>query len=238
MLQLATKFKPDADEPFEIAVAAGMHCAELWTGPDVLEQWEAVVERARRFDLRYALHFPTKRTLTERHFRAFVELYRALDCRAAVIHQLEWDKYAAEVLKLAPDLVLAVENSFLTRDEFRGWETGHKNLTLDAEHVWLLTLGGAAIADVLEYIRAFLARNGSKVRHVHLPGYYFGLEEHRPMYCSRDFVLPVLSLLDDVGFNGFVVSEIDVPYQNVNDIRMDVLLFDTWRTSRSAARRG
>lgn len=238
MLHLATKFKPDSDAAFQTAIDGGMRCAELWTGPDVLDDWVNVAARAKHFGLRYVLHFPTKRTLTDDHLRNFVALYRALDCQAAVIHQLELDRYGEQTLAIDPDICLAVENSFLTRDEFGGWETGRRYLTLDAEHVWLLTLGGATLTDVLDYIEAFLKRSVGKLRHVHMPGYYFGFAEHRPMYCSRDFVLPVLSLLDDAGYDGLVVSEIDVPYQNVNDIRMDVLLFDTWQKSRSAARRG
>lgn len=232
MLHLATKLKPDADEPFRIAVEAGFACAELWTGPDILDRWEEVAARTKRFNLRYALHFPTRRDLTDVHLRQFVELYKAVGAHVAVIHRLEMQRYGAAVLDLDGGLQLAVENGLFTRDEFDDWQERNRNLTLDAEHVWMLTLGGATLGDVLHYLTEFVTRRVGKIKHVHLPGYYAGLDEHRPMYCSRDFVFPVLSLLERAGYDGFVVSEVDVVYQTPNDLRMDVLLFDTWRKSR------
>ena len=42
-------------------------------------------------------------------------------------------------------------------------------------------------------------------------------------------VLPVLSLLAEAGFDGLVVSEADPEYQNAQELRMDVLLFEAWR---------
>jgi hypothetical protein len=32
-----------------------------------------------------------------------------------------------------------------------------------------------------------------------------------------------------VAFEGLIVSEANPEYQNANELRMDVLLFDTWR---------
>jgi hypothetical protein len=69
-----------------------------------------------------------------------------------------------------------------------------------------------------------------------MPGYWPGLEEHRPMYCARDMVFPVLSLLAEVDFEGLVVSEVSPEYQNAHELRMDVLLFDAWRERYEKAR--
>jgi hypothetical protein len=49
------------------------------------------------------------------------------------------------------------------------------------------------------------------------------------MYCSREMVLPVLSLLADHRFNGLIVSEVNARFQNFHELRMDVLLFERWR---------
>lgn len=46
-------------------------------------------------------------------------------------------------------------------------------------------------------------------------------------------IFPVLSLLADAGFEGLVVSEVNPEYQNANELRMDVLLFDTWRSQHA-----
>ena len=233
MLQLATKFKPDADEPFQIAVDAGLRAAELWTGPDVLDDWEATAARARKFDLRYALHFPTRRNLTERQLDAVVGLYGALGCRSMTIHQLEYDRYSPDVAHRSAEVCLAVENSHLAPEQLQTWADRNRNLTLDAEHVWYLTYPQATLGEAIDACRELLARHAAKVRHVHLPGYLTGGDEHRPMYCSRDFVFAVLSLRDDGGYEGLGVSEVDVAYQTANDLRMDALLFDTWTKTRS-----
>ena len=78
-------------------------------------------------------------------------------------------------------------------------------------------------------VRRFLERHRTKLRHVHLPGYLPGYDEHRPQYCSRDMVLGVLSLLSEFEFEGLVVSEVDIAFQKAIDLRMDTLLFDRWR---------
>jgi hypothetical protein len=78
-------------------------------------------------------------------------------------------------------------------------------------------------------VRTFLDRFAGKLRHVHLPGYWPGLAEHRPMYCAREMVFSVLSLLAEVGFEGLVVSEVNPEFQNAAELRMDVLLFGVWQ---------
>jgi sugar phosphate isomerase/epimerase len=225
-MQLATKFKPDADAPFQTALAAGLRCAELWTGPDVLDNWQAVVERARRFDLRYALHFPNRRDLTDAHLQNFVELYRALGCRSATIHQLEFDRYGATMQQSADDVCLAVENSHLDVPGFHRWAEANRYLTFDVEHVWFLTLPESHLDAVLEFIVDFLEKHAAKIRHVHMPGYTPGMPDHRPMHTSRMFVTRALTLLRHFGYDGFVVSEVDVQYQNIDDLQKDRVLFE------------
>lgn len=232
---LATKFKPDADAPFQTALDAGLRAAELWTGPDVLDEWRAVAERCARFDLRYRLHFPTKRTLTDDHLRAFVELARAVDSRVAVIHRLEMGKYGAAVQALDPQLELAVENGHLVPPDFAEWAAAYPYLTFDAEHLWLFTHPGITLPQAVDTAASFLKRNHAKLRHVHLPGYCGTQDEHRPMHCSPEYVRAILSLLDGVGYAGFVVSEVDLPYQNGDDLRRDAELFTAWQRDRRAA---
>jgi hypothetical protein len=36
-------------------------------------------------------------------------------------------------------------------------------------------------------------------------------------------------MLEQAQFEGLVVSEVEVAYQNPEELRMDVLLFDAWR---------
>ncbi|MBI2481182.1 MAG: hypothetical protein HYV60_21850, partial [Planctomycetia bacterium] len=81
-------------------------------------------------------------------------------------------------------------------------------------------------------VHDFLSRFRDKLVHVHLPGYAPGGDEHRPMYCCREMVLPVLTLLADYEFDGLIVSEVNPQFQNVHELQMDVLLFERWQQLR------
>lgn len=236
MLELATKFKPDGEEPFRTAVAAGYRCAELWTGPDVLSDVAKVVALCRSFPLRYALHFPTRRDLTPRQLEAVVELYRALDCRSLTIHQLEHDHYAAELLSRDAGLVLAVENGDLSATEIQAWAELNRYLTLDAEHAWMFSHEGASREEAVDAVSSLLAVHGAKLRHVHLPGNSGGPDEHRPMHEGWDYVRAVLDRLADVGYSGFVVSEVEQSFQTLEHLAKDRALFDAWLDERSRLR--
>jgi len=227
MLNLATKFAP-VQRSFELAVEAGFHCAELWTDAAILANWRAVVELAGRFPLRYVVHFPNRKDLPIELMADCVKLYEGLDCRAMVIHQPHFDVYADALQRLKPDIVLAIENHRLTPEKLADWFARTEYLTLDVEHVWKFTLGSPPLEELWETLDPHLKRHGHKLRHVHLPGYCPGYDEHRPMYCNRDFVHGMFDRLDKLQFAGLIVSEIEVEFQTPNDLRMDVLLFDTW----------
>src|SRR5215218_8355617 len=109
MLRLATKFKPDPPA-FATAWRAGFRHAELWTDAALLLDWPRVATLAREHPLGYALHFPNRLDQPPEVLGGAVELYRALDARALVLHQPHMDRHGAELLRLCPDLRLAVEN--------------------------------------------------------------------------------------------------------------------------------
>lgn len=234
MLKIATKFSPLTEEPFRRAVDAGFHFAELWTGDTVLADVPGVLERAASFPLQYVIHFPNSLSLSESQLREFVRLYRGLNCNCSVIHQAQIDRYAADLRRLDADLVLGVENHLLSVDDLQTWGRENPGLTLDVEHVWKFTLDDAPYARMMELVEKLLREFVHKLRHVHLPGYVAGYEEHRPMYCSREMVFAVLTLLDELGYHGFVTSEVDMAYQTANDLRMDVLLVELWQRQNAS----
>jgi hypothetical protein len=227
MLKLATKFCPEP-AALERAYTAGFRHAELYLDEAVLARWQAVIEHARDYPLTYALHFPN-RPLPAGALEAAVAIYQQLDCRCMVIHQPMFDKYSQALLSLDPALRLAVENHKLTPEAFNAWAERSPGLTLDVEHLWKFTCRDGPLADLLGCLQAFLERFADKLLHVHLPGYWPGFEEHRPQYCSRDMIFPVLSLLHKARFAGLIVSEVNPEFQNPQELRMDTLLFDVWR---------
>ena len=228
MLKLATKFAPDPCS-FEMAHSAGFRHAELFLSGPILVDWQTICRHARKYPNSYALHFPNQLDLPPEALDAIVALYRNLGCGSLIVHQPMLDKYREALLRLEPELQFAVENHRLTKDGFSRWAEENPGLALDVEHLWKFTCADGPLEDLLEQLASFLNRFGHKLRHVHMPGYWPGFKEHRPMYCARDLVFPVLSLLAESEFKGLVVSEVDMQFQNPMELQMDVLLFKAWR---------
>jgi hypothetical protein len=231
MLKLATKFAPTLAH-VKAAHDAGFRHAEIFLDVAILADWQTAARHARQFPHGYALHFPNRLDLNTETLDAVVGLYRELGCRALVIHQPMFDKFQKTLLGLEPSLGLAVENHKLTLEDFAAWAKRNPALTLDVEHLWKYTLLDCTLERLLQEVREFLGRHAAKLQHVHLPGYWPGLDEHRPMYCAREMIFPILSLLEQAGFEGLVVSEAHLAFQTPNDLRMDVLLFDSWREAQ------
>jgi hypothetical protein len=234
MIGIATKFAPGPAE-FETAFQAGFRRAELWTDAAVLGRWEEVARLAGSYPFDYAIHFPNRLDQPPEVLDAVAALYRAVDSRALVLHQAHQDRHGAALAERLPGIRLAVENHRLTPAELASWAERNPGLALDVEHLWMLTLPGAALAEVLAAVEGLLERHAGKLYHVHLPGYLPGQGEHRPMYCSRDLVLGVWDLLERYRFEGLIVSEVNTEYQNVHDLGMDLLLFERWKTLRRSA---
>ena len=233
MIQLATKFAPTSPQPFEVAWRSGFRNAELWLGPELLDNWQQVVGYARQHPLRYSLHFPNRGPISSQMLSNVTELYGALDCETLVIHQPMLRGFGKALQEVEPSIRLAVENHRFRPEEFQSWARDHDWLTLDVEHLWKYTLADGPLVELLETLRNFLARYSDKIAQVHLPGYLPGFAEHRPMYCSREMVMEVFSLLAQCDFTGMIVSEVALEYQNGSELKMDLLLFDRWRETQS-----
>eukprot|EP00913_Durusdinium_trenchii_P023335 g21913.t1 len=190
---------------------------------------------ADEFGMRHVIHFPNRKDLPPESLRNAAWLYDRLGCRAMVIHRPMFQRYSRELLELNGSLKLGVENHRLDPGEFLEWAGQNEWLTLDVEHLWKFTLNDAPLDELLAAVESFLARFADKLVHVHLPGYVPGFDEHRPMYCSREMVTAVFTLLDEAGFTGLVVSEVNAEFQNPCDLRMDVLLEMRWQQLRKAA---
>lgn len=240
MLKLATKFAPEPIA-FDTAREAGFRCAELWLNASYLARWRSIARLARSYSFEYTLHCPNEAGLSAETLHNLAALYRELDGRCLVIHQPQYDRHSQEIQKLVPSapgtpelprnpaLNFAVENHELDPADIESWAGRNSGLALDVEHFWWLTWNNAPLPELLARLREFLQKWHPKLQHVHLPGYVPGYAQHRPMYCARELVFAVLSLLAEFHFEGQIVSETDLDYQTPNDLRMDVLLFETWQ---------
>jgi len=234
MLKLATKFAPKR-ENFEMAWEAGYRYVEFWLDQRILQQVDTAIELAGDYPFGYALHCPNQLDLTGESLRNLVKLYRATKAGCLVIHDPQYNRYAEDLRKLAPEIVLAAENHEFSLEQFATWQKSFDALTFDIEHLWLFTLNSGPLSELIDEVRRFFDQSFSRLRHVHLPGYLPGSVEHRPMYCNRDFVFAMFSLLQEYGFTGLVVSEIEMEFQNPQDLLMDRLLFDRWRATQRLA---
>ena len=100
---------------------------------------------------------------------------------------------------------------------------------MDVEHLWKYTYADAPLDEFLDHLRRVVSELAAKLIHVHMPGYWPGLPEHRPMYCGREMVLEAFSIFADHDFGGLIVSEADLEFQNHAELRMDVLLLERWQ---------
>lgn len=230
MFQFATKFSPGRKK-IRRAWKAGFEAGEIALKKKHLERSEGVIENANLFGLRHVLHFPNREKLKPRHLRAFVRIYEALECPAAVIHQPMLDVYGEKLKELAEgSLVLAVENGREVGAAFRDWATRSEFLTLDLEHLWKNTLADCPFPRFEEFFDRFMAEFGSKVRHIHMPGYLPGSREHCPTYTNPELACSVWERLRRLDYRGFVVSELHPELRTADHLRKDILLFEQWKS--------
>ncbi len=230
MLKIATKFAPTS-AAFAQAWQAGFRYAEFWLSASLLQEVGQIIARAQRYPFGYVPHLPNKQVESET-IEQTARLCQELRCPALVLHQPLMDRWGDELQARLPEVSLAVENHVLNEAEFESWAEKNPGLNLDIEHLWKFTLRNAPLSRLEQTLADFLRRHGHKLQHVHLPGYLPGQEEHRPMYCSRELMYVAWQQLHDLGYEGLVVSEINSPYQNPQDLRMDMLLFERWWLTR------
>src|SRR4051812_14092345 len=94
MLKVATKCAPEA-VGLEQAHRAGFRAVELWLGAGMLADYRKMADVCGDYPFEYVLHFPNEMPLPDAVLEQVVFLYRALNCRAMVIHQQPFDKFGA-----------------------------------------------------------------------------------------------------------------------------------------------
>jgi sugar phosphate isomerase/epimerase len=231
MLKHAARTSASSEE-FAAANEAEISNLELQVSSDDLLNWEETARAAKEAGFRYAVKFPTSLEVPEQAVENCVKLCAVLNCDTLVIHEPMFRKFGSRIAELAPGLNLAVENNRFNKVRFDEWAGSNDKLTLDVEHFWKFTLNDAPLEVLLEELGLFLQKYGEKLQQVHLSGYQPGQPVHRPMYCNRDMVFSVLSLLAETGFDGFIVSEVSEEYLNRRDLVMDTLLIGSWQDQK------
>lgn len=233
MLKLATKFLP-VPAAFELAFEAGFRHAEFYLNRDVLERVDEVLKLAAQWPMSYALHFPNKPNLEPFHLQECSRLFSELNASAMVMHPPMMKRFAESLKAINSNLVLAIETMRVPQDELVSWVGEHGAVTLDVEHIWQFTLPGQPIETFFHLLADVFQQHANCVKHVHMPGFLPGQGEHRPMYTSREFCRGVFDILADHNYQGLVVSEVDMLFQNSCDLRMDVLLYERWQQERQS----
>jgi sugar phosphate isomerase/epimerase len=235
MLKFATKLPPNAAK-IEAAWTAGFRSAEVYLNADMVKDWKNSVQALKTRPLQYVLHFPNKGPLGPGKLKKAAKLYRALDGHTMVIHPGMKTEYGDRLLNRHPGICLAVENGKLRYDQFHEWADEYDDLTLDVEHLWKYSLEDAPLEDLCGELRAFLWRFGSKLRHVHLPGYRPGSSEHRPTYRSPAMARSILDILVTAGFTGMVVSEARESLRSPDQLAADFKFYRQWAGKSSPKR--
>ncbi len=236
MLAFATKLAPTRKK-MQRALDAGFQHSEIWLSSELLLDVDPVIACVRESGLRVALHFPNGGELEETQLANAVRLYRAVESWAMVIHKPMLRSYGRRLALRAPEMVLALENGRQKGDQFDKWAEYHTDLTLDVEHLWKYTLGNCSFPEFMEGLKRFWQRHGSRVRHIHLPGYIPGSPEHSPAYCNPELVNTVWSFLLEQDYQGMVVSELNLDFQTPQHLRRDVIAFQRWKRSALSGHR-
>ena len=227
-LKLATRFYPEP-QTFKRATRAGFQCAELLTYVGVLANWEAVASMARQFPLQYTIRFPKDGELTPWLLDGAVALYRELACQEMIIQARMYKHYVQRLSRGSHPCALPSKTAVWTAGGSTAGparDVGSRSTSSTSGDIRYKT--PRSKPSWLPWMR-FLAVHAGKLRHVHLPGYRPGGNEHRPMYCGAEMVYAVLSRLARAGFTGRVVSEVRSDYQTYKNLRKDVVLFADWR---------
>ena len=230
MLKLATKLQPNR-QTLELAYRAGFRHTELFLDEQNLLKWQQTLETCREFPFTYVPHF-TNKTISTEALEGILHLYHELNCQAMVIHEPMFAKYEQEIKSRMPRVRLGIENHFKNPAQLQEFAQSATYITLDIEHLWVLTWPKISQQDLLEKFKQFWNEFGDKVIHIHFPGPRADEPfQHRPMYNNRELVFAVFDHLHSCGYKGLIVAEVDQYYQTYPELHMDVLLFESWRNT-------
>ena len=216
-LQLAAKCLPEPKILKRIE-SAKIDAVELYTNAECLKKVD-IVSICNDFPFSYVVHAPNDIVAPKETF----ELAQAIGANAVVTHDIYWEDEWPEVVKMAQDagVALAIEN-------VDGLFTFTKVLLrygvkrcLDFEHV-IFQMRGFYPEGLKQLLPASI--------HTHLSGYEFGnLKYHTHFYESPEHAFKVLSFLESNGYNGMVVSEASIEYQEEEHFKKLKDFFDEYK---------
>ncbi|GEM_PF-612445 len=196
-----------------------------------------ITVHATKWDLNFASLNPMVRRYSLRCIKSSIKLAKILNARVVVIHpgrkvtpsQSKEDVWRLmvdgldEILRFAKilDVEITVENMepkypretelVVTRDDVKkllendGFHKKGLKLTLDIAHVNLQRDGSSSIEEIARFVKECKDYLG----HVHISNNYGpkGARPHLPLYEGNIDIARVLSLLKEIGYNGYVTVE-------------------------------
>ena len=213
-LQLAAKCLPDP-KILERIESAKINAVELYTDAECMKKVD-IVSICDDFPFSYVVHAPNDIVAPKETF----ELAQAIEANVVVTHDIYWEDEWPEVVKVALDtgISLAIENiDGLFSFEKVLLRYGVKRC-LDFEHAVFLMRG---------FYPDGLKKVIPKTIHVHLSGYEYGNQKyHTHFYESPEHAFKVLGFLESNGYNGMVVSEASIEYQQAEHFKKLKDFFD------------
>ena len=212
---LAAKCAPDEKILSDI-VKADIKAVELYLSKAILEDVPGIIKICKQFPLRYNVHAPNDGTgLPEMY-----DLIALLKPEAAVLHNIYWlDEWEGIVKAFQKYAVpMYIENTIGANEIVKFVQRFGIGFCFDLEHAQMECCG--------YYEEAFvpiLKRAG----YFHLTGYTFGSDMwHTPIHHTPQHNKHLLSLLQKIGYEGFIVSEAAVKHQTYEEFAAAKKFFD------------
>jgi len=200
---------------------AGLEAVELYLSKDYLKSIPGLIERCKKFALRYAVHAPTDGS----GLKELRDLIRGIGAEVVIFHNIYWEDEWGDIVKYFQEnpVRLCVENTYSSNEAVKFMRRYGIGRCLDLEHAQLECAG--VYED--EFINIMQG-----VFHVHITGYTYGSKLwHTHIHYSPEHNRYLLSLLKKTGYSGFVVSEARPSLQSYAEFKRLREFYEDWEKS-------
>jgi len=216
---LAAKCAPEASRLKDIE-RAGIQAVELFLSKSILKNVSAVIKTCKGFGFKYAVHAPND----DYNPLVLAELVDSIGSEIVVMHDIYWEDEWLEISKIFKQLntKVCVENISSTIEPQKFMRRFDFGRCLDIEHMQF---------EVCGFFEEEFVNVMKEASHIHLTGYSFGSDLwHAPIHHSPEHNGHIISLLNDIGYKGMLVSEAKVSYQTYEEFKALKLFFNRYQS--------